>query len=121
MNGKLKTISDNTNVPEEGEGRAAAAIPTLRTCIKQPVFITHCIWFFFLQLKFVYFVGTLNLYLNRSLGGDKELGNMVLGKKSQEKNVTEKVTQKRSQEKKSHTKKEGIYIIYIFLYICQLK
>ena len=101
MNDELKTKSYNTNVPGEGEDRTAAAIPTLRACIKQPVFITHCIWLSFLQLKFFCFVGTLNLYLNRSLGGDKELGNMVLGKKSQEKRKSrKKVTRKRSQEKR---------------------
>ena len=44
-------------------------------CVKQPVFITHCIWYCALQLKFLYFMGSMNSYLNRILDDDKNDGN----------------------------------------------
>ena len=42
--------------------------------MKQPLFVTHCIWFCILQLKFFYFTGILNIYLNRNLDANKEKG-----------------------------------------------
>ena len=49
-------------------------LPSLMSCIKQPVFISHCLWFSLLLLRFLYFIGSLNNYLNRVLHGDKDLG-----------------------------------------------
>ena len=51
-----------------------SSIPSLHSCIKHPLFITHCIWLCLLQLRFYYFIGALNTYLNRILDRDEELG-----------------------------------------------
>ena len=71
--------SDNTydakDTNSEGNITAEAHIPSLKLCLKQPVFLTHCAWFSFLHLKSAYFLGSLNGYLNRSLSYDKEQGN----------------------------------------------
>ena len=51
-----------------------SSIPSLRSCVKRPLFITHCIWLCLLQLRFYYFIGSLNTYLNRILDRDEQLG-----------------------------------------------
>ena len=55
-----------------------STVPSLRSCVKQPLFITHCIWLCLLQLRFYYFIGALNTYLNRILDRNEELGNILL-------------------------------------------
>lgn len=50
-----------------------STVPSLQSCVKQPLFITHCIWLCLLQLRFYYFIGALNTYLNRILDRNEEL------------------------------------------------
>ena len=49
---------------------------SLLKCMKQPLFVTHNIWFCILTLKFFYFTGILNVYLNRNLDADKGKGEL---------------------------------------------
>ena len=53
---------------------AAVELPSLRSCILQPMFITHVIWLIMLQLRFFYFIGTINPYLDRTFNGDDAMG-----------------------------------------------
>ena len=48
--------------------------PALMSCVKQPVFLTHCLWYSTLLLRFYYFMGSHNSYLNRLLYRDNDLG-----------------------------------------------
>ena len=54
----------------------------LLRCIKQPLFVTECIWFCILTLKFLYFTGITNIYLNRNLDNDKEKGELYVDQKT---------------------------------------
>ncbi|KAL4240451.1 hypothetical protein ACF0H5_001243 [Mactra antiquata] len=47
--------------------QSANDVPSLRSCLLDPKFITHNIWLCLLQLRFYYFIGTLNQYLTRIL------------------------------------------------------
>ena len=75
-------LSDNTSDAKDANSKdntsAEAHIPSLKLCLKQPVFLTHCAWFSFLHLKSAYFLGSLNGYLNRSLSYDKEQGRSIV-------------------------------------------
>ncbi|KAH3812908.1 hypothetical protein DPMN_141351 [Dreissena polymorpha] len=53
---------------------SAPAAPSLRSCLCKPVFITHVIWLCLLQLRFFFFIGTLNQYLNRLFKEDAQQG-----------------------------------------------
>ena len=57
---------------KKGQDRLSSRL----NCIKQPKFITHCIWFCVIQLKVLYFLGSLNTYLNRVLDANKQKGNI---------------------------------------------
>jgi len=47
---------------------------TTLSIVKQPMFISQLIWFSFVQLRFIYFTGTLNTYLNRLFDNDTAQG-----------------------------------------------
>ncbi|KAL4240448.1 hypothetical protein ACF0H5_001240 [Mactra antiquata] len=49
-----------------------ADIQPLKSYLRQPLFITHIIWLCLLTLRFYYFVGNLNPFLNRVLENDNE-------------------------------------------------
>lgn len=48
--------------------------PSLVSCLKKPLFILHVVWLSLIQLRFYYFLGTLNKYLNTLFDGDKKQG-----------------------------------------------
>ncbi|KAL4232430.1 hypothetical protein ACF0H5_007123 [Mactra antiquata] len=55
------------NNEDTGEEQAASDVPSLRSCLLDPKFITHVIWICLLSLRFHYFIGTLDQYLTRIL------------------------------------------------------
>ena len=54
-------------------------LPSLMSCVKRPLFILHTVWLSLLQLRFYYFLGTLNKYLNTLFDGDNEQGELLAG------------------------------------------
>ncbi|KAL3888287.1 hypothetical protein ACJMK2_000658 [Sinanodonta woodiana] len=48
-------------------------LPTLMSCVRQPLYIMHVFWLCILQLRFYYIIGTLNPYLNRVLNKDDKM------------------------------------------------
>ncbi|KAL3877221.1 hypothetical protein ACJMK2_034958, partial [Sinanodonta woodiana] len=48
-------------------------LPTLMSCVRQPLYIIHVFWLCLLQLRFYYLIGTLNPYLNRVLNKDDKM------------------------------------------------
>ncbi|KAK3612346.1 hypothetical protein CHS0354_011065 [Potamilus streckersoni] len=52
-------------------------LPTLMSCVRQPLYIIHVFWLCILQLRFNYMIGTLNPYLNRVLNKDDKMGNCL--------------------------------------------
>ncbi|KAL3888936.1 hypothetical protein ACJMK2_001296 [Sinanodonta woodiana] len=48
-------------------------LPTLMSCVRQPLYIMHVFWLCILQLRFYYLIGTLNPYLNRVLNKDDKM------------------------------------------------
>lgn len=42
--------------------------PNLKSCLSNAAFLSHLVWFTILNLRFQYFIGTLNQYLTRVLG-----------------------------------------------------
>ncbi|KAH3734828.1 hypothetical protein DPMN_041277 [Dreissena polymorpha] len=66
----VELLSDKKAINAAEE--SAPSKPSLRSCLCKPVFITHVIWLCLLQLRFFFFIGTLNQYLNRLFKEDAQ-------------------------------------------------
>lgn len=67
---KLNQMTDCI-VSFAGRKRVSIAdIQPLDSYVLQPLFITHTVWLCLLQLRFYYFIGNLNTFLNRMLNND---------------------------------------------------
>lgn len=66
----IELLKKNTQTADGSD--AKPDLPSLKSCLLQPKFITHNLWLCLLQLRFYYFIGTLNQYLNRLLKEDEE-------------------------------------------------
>lgn len=60
------------NMPSRRRRLSIADIQPLSSYLRQPLFITHNIWLCLLQLRFYYFIGNLNTFLNRVLNNDTD-------------------------------------------------
>ncbi|WAQ97524.1 S43A3-like protein [Mya arenaria] len=65
----IKLIDKSANV-EVNPPRATR--PSLRSCMLKPMFVSHVLWLSILQVRFYYFVGSINQYLNRLFDEDKD-------------------------------------------------
>ncbi|XP_032902248.1 solute carrier family 43 member 3-like [Amblyraja radiata] len=61
--------------PDTGSqvGENEEEIPTFRSCVFSRLFLSSLLWFSLLQLRFSFFIGTLNPLLNLMTNGDPEL------------------------------------------------
>ncbi|XP_053380662.1 uncharacterized protein LOC123563417 [Mercenaria mercenaria] len=58
------------NVQLRRRRASLADVQPLSSYLRQPLFITHNVWLCLLQLRFYYFIGNLNPFLNRILNND---------------------------------------------------
>lgn len=49
------------------------ALPPITSCLLSPIYILHVIWLSILQLRFYYFIGSLNTWLMALLGSKEEV------------------------------------------------
>ena len=47
-------------------------LPSVISCVISPVYFLHVIWLSILQLRFYYFLGSLNAWLTGLLGSNEE-------------------------------------------------
>ncbi|KAK3583002.1 hypothetical protein CHS0354_005643 [Potamilus streckersoni] len=64
-------VDEKTGVYKDNYERKE--LPTLMSCVRQPLYIIHVFWLCILQLRFYYLIGTLNPYLNRVLNKDDKM------------------------------------------------
>jgi len=67
-----KEVYENTTLQNE-DGKTTN-IPSLKSCMTSPQFLLHVFWLCMLQLRFYYFLGSLNTFLNRITNNDKGQG-----------------------------------------------
>ncbi|XP_069124842.1 equilibrative nucleobase transporter 1-like [Argopecten irradians] len=68
------TSDTKTTEPLNGELRMSEnQQPSLKSCILSNTYIIHVLWVSILQLRFYYFLGSMNSYLNRITDNNKEL------------------------------------------------
>ncbi|KAL4239571.1 hypothetical protein ACF0H5_000382 [Mactra antiquata] len=60
-------FEQNTKNKETETEEAVSEVPSLKSCLLDPKFVTHVIWYCISTLRFHYFIGTLNQYLTRIL------------------------------------------------------
>ncbi|XP_072033367.1 equilibrative nucleobase transporter 1-like [Amphiura filiformis] len=71
-NGPSETTNDEIS-RQLAESQRNKDFPTVKSCICSPLFFLFIIWFSILQLRLLYFLGTLNPFLVQLSDGDEKL------------------------------------------------
>ncbi|KAK7456520.1 hypothetical protein BaRGS_00039376 [Batillaria attramentaria] len=72
VNGTSQPIEEEVTFHPQADNKEPA-LPPIMSCILSPVYILHVIWLSILQLRFYYFIGSLNTWLNALLGSKEEV------------------------------------------------